>query len=115
MTADRFQPEIIEVTIAESGTTSDAVNLSGLQLVAIDTPAAVTGTALTFTASTSLAGTYDAVQDEGGAIAYSVTLAANKWIPVKAIVFAGVPFVKLVSGSTEAAARTFKLICRPVS
>jgi hypothetical protein len=115
MTADRFIPEIIEVTIAASGTTSDAVNLSGLQLVAIETPSALTGTALTFTASVSLGGTYDAVREVGGAAAYSLTMAANQWIPVSVNVFAGVPFLKIVSGSTEAAARTFNLICRPVS
>ena len=115
MTVNRFIPEVIQVTIAASGTTSDAVNLSGLQVVAIDTPAALTGTALTFAASTSLGGTYDAVQEVGGASAYSATMAASKWIPLNVSVFAGIPFLKIVSGSAEAATRTFNLICRPVS
>ena len=115
MTSSRFIPEVIQVTIAASGTTSDAINLSGLQVVAIETPSALTGTALTFTASVSLGGTYDAVREVGGAAAYSVTMAASQWIPLNVNVFAGIPFVKIVSGSTEAAARTFNLICRPVS
>lgn len=115
MTVDRFIAETFTVTIAASGTTSDAINLSGLQLVAIDTPSALTGTALTFTASISLGGTYDAVREVGGAAAYSVTMGASQWIPLNVNVFAGIPFLKIVSGSTEAAARTFNLICRPVS
>jgi hypothetical protein len=115
MTVDRFQPEVITGTIASSGTTSDAINLSGLQVVAIDMPAAVTGTTMTFTASSSLGGTYDTVTEVGGASTYSITLAASKWTAVDVRVFAGIPFLKLVSGSAEAATRTFSLICRPVS
>jgi hypothetical protein len=115
MTLDRFQPEVITATIASSGTTSGAINLSGLQVVAIDMPAAVTGTTMTFTASTALDGTYDTVTEVGGATNYSITLAASKWTAVDVRVFAGIPFLKLVSGSTEAAARTFSIICRPVS
>ena len=115
MTVDRFIPEIITATIAASGTTSGAINLSGLQVVAIDMPAALTGTTMTFTASTTLDGTYDGVQEIGGAAAYSITIAASKWVGVDIRVFAGIPFLKLVSGSTEAAARTFNVICRPVS
>jgi hypothetical protein len=115
MTLDRFQPEVINGTIAASATTSDAINLSGLQVVAIDMPAAVTGTTMTFTASSSLGGTYDTVTEVGGASNYSITLAASKWTAVDVRVFAGIPFLKLVSGSSEAATRTFSLICRPVS
>mgnify|MGYP007071589557 CR=1 FL=1 len=115
MTADRFNPELITTTIAASGTTSAAINLSGLQLVAIDMPAAVTGSSLTFTASMTIDGTYDAITEVGGATNYTLTMAASKWTPVDLRVFAGVPFLKLVSGSTEAATRTFNLICRPVS
>lgn len=115
MTPDRFIPEVITATIAASGTTSGAINLSGLQVVAIDMPSALTGTSMTFTASTAVDGTYDAVQEIGGAAAYSLTVAASKWVGVDVRVFAGIPFLKLVSGSTESAAREFKVICRPVS
>jgi hypothetical protein len=114
-TVDRFNPEVMTTTIASSGTTSSAINLSGLQLVAIDMPAAVTGTTMTFSASTAIDGTYDGVQEVGGAAAYSVTMTAGKWTPVDIRVFAGVPFLKIISGSSEAATRTFNLICRPVS
>lgn len=113
MTADRFIAEPIDVTF--SGTTSDAINLSGLQVVAVVMPSSVVGSSMTFTASTAIGGTYVSVYDEAGGGAYTATMGTSRWIPLKAIVFAGVPFLKLVSNGSEAAGTTFKLICRPVS
>jgi len=117
MTADRFIPEIVETTIASSGSTSAAVNLSGLQLVAIKTPSALTGSSFTFTACDTVGGTYVLVQAVDGGSDYTASAATSEaqWIPVDVRVFAGVPFLKLVSSGTEAADRTIQLICRPVS
>lgn len=111
MSADRFIPEFKEVTF--SGTTSGAVDMSGLQLVAIATPASVVGSSFTFEGADSLTGTYDDIYDEGSQ--YTLPFGAGRRIKVKLDVFCGVPFLKLVSNGSEAAGTTFKLICRPLS
>lgn len=112
MTA-RFIAETKDVTF--SGTTSGVIDMSGLQLVAIETPSSVVGNSMTFQASVSATGTFDTVYDEGGGSTYSLTIGANRWVPVKLAVFCGIPFLKLVSSGSEAAGTTFKLICRPLS
>jgi hypothetical protein len=111
MSADRFIPEVKEVTF--SGTTSGAIDMSGLQLVAIETPASVVGNSFTFTASVSATGTFDPIYDEGSQ--YSLAFGSNRWMKVKLDVFCGVPHLKLVSNGSEAAGTTFKLVCRPLS
>jgi len=100
------------VTIANSGTVSTAAQLFGMRLVGIVTPSALTGTAMTFQASAD-GSTYTAMYDtDGNAISY--TVAASRWIPVTADVFGGVPYIKVVSGSSEAAARTITLVVKPL-
>lgn len=117
MTVDRFIPEIQTTTIASSGTTSAAVNLSGLQVVAFATPSTLTGTSFTFTACDTIDGTYLPVMAVDGGSAYTLTVSASaaQWLPVDIRVFAGIPFLKIVSSGTEAATRTIKIISRPVS
>jgi glucose dehydrogenase len=101
-------------TIAASGTTSDAVDCTRNQFVGFYTPASLTGTAITFTASNDNS-TYVTVLEVGGAATYSVTAAASRYIPLDPRVFAGAQYVKLVSGSTEASARSITCVLRPVS
>ena len=104
--------ETIDVTIANSGTVSTAANLLGMRLVGIITPAALTGTELTFQASTDNS-TFTAMYDENGA-AIAVTVAASRWTVPVFTSFLGVPYLKIVSGSAEAAERTITLIVRPL-
>lgn len=102
-------------TIANGAQTSDEVTLTdGQTLVGIITPAALTSTAMTFTASDVAGGTFVAVRDVGGASAYSVTVAAGYYVPVDPRVFAGVRALKCVAGSAEGAARSIKLMVRNV-
>lgn len=101
-------------TIAASGTTSDTVDCTRNSLVAIITPSALTGTSLTFTASID-GSTFVAVREVGGASAYTVTMAASQYIPLDPRVFAGMQHVRLVSGSTEASARSISCVLRPLS
>ena len=101
-------------TIAASATTSDTVDCTRNSLVGIFTPAALTGTALTFTASAD-GSTFVTVLEVGGASTYSCTMAASRYIPVDPRVFAGMQHVKLVSGSTEASSRAFTCVLRPIS
>lgn len=102
-------------TIANTAQTSDEVTLTdGQTLVAIITPSALTGTAMTFTASDVSGGTFVAVRDVGGASAYSLTVAASQYVPVDPRVFAGARAIKLVSGSAESAQRLIKCVIRNV-
>jgi len=101
-------------TIPNAGTTSPAVSLNGATLVGIITPAALTGTALTFQASPTLTGTYSPVYATGGT-QVSYTVGTSRYIVIPAQDMAGVQFVKVVSGSTEAAARDITLVVREVA
>lgn len=103
------------VTVANGAQTSDEAALtSGQTLVAIITPGTLTSTAMTFTASDVSGGTFVAVRDVGGASAYSITVAANYYVPVDPRVFAGARAVKCVAGSAEGGDRTIKLVVRNV-
>jgi hypothetical protein len=106
-------------TIASSGTTSGAVSTGiigteNTQLMGLEFPAAMTGTSMTFTGSRSENGTYVTITEVGGASNYSVTVAANKFVPVDPRVFSTFPFIKLVSGSAEGAERSIIVHSRPV-
>lgn len=101
----------VSVTIPNGQTTSgevscELVTSGGYQLHAIEFPAAMTGTAVTFTASRSSGGTFGSVRNVGGSAAYSITVTASAIVPVDWQVFSTLPYVKLVSGSAEGADRT---------
>ena len=108
------QISAVDVVIANGQQTSGAATLaSGSTLIAISMPAAFTGAALTFTGCDTAAGTYKALYDSSGN-AISVTCAASRYIMLDAATFAGVPYLKVVSGSAEGAERTIRLIVRNV-
>lgn len=99
----------VEVAIPISGTTTPAIPLNGFSLVGITTPATFTGTALTFLVSNALAGTYVPLKTTTSGTALSYTVTTSSYYAIDPKDFAGVAFLKIVSGSTEGAART--LIC----
>jgi hypothetical protein len=103
----------VTVTIANGETVSTATSslfLAGGIAGAIITPAALTGTALSFQVS------YDGVTFTPlyatGGTTISYTVAASRVIPLDPAVFGAFPYIKLVSGSAEGAARTFTVIVR---
>lgn len=96
-----------------AGTTSDALYLGDSTVLGIEMPGTFSGTTLAIHGCSTSGGTFAALQDKDAA-AWSATVAANKRIYVDPLVTAGWPWIKLVSGSSEAAARTVALLCRPV-
>jgi hypothetical protein len=98
--------------IASGQTVSGAIDLKGLSLVGVHLPASFTGTTLTFQAAETLAGSFGAVYKDGADL--SVAVAAGKYVVLNPADFAGVRFLKVVSGSAEGAARTLTLAIRPV-
>ena len=97
------------VTIASSGTTSQAIDVGEWLIAGIVTPAALTGVAFTFTGALTESGTYRPLVDSTGA-AISVTVSADDHVLIEPQTFAGVSWIKLVSGSAEAAAREITLV-----
>jgi hypothetical protein len=93
-------------TIAISTTTSDVIENVFSQAVGIILPT-MTGTAITFTVSNDRDGDYVALNNSSGAV--SLTTASSKAykLPDDLKPF---PYFKLVSGSSEAAARTITVV-----
>jgi len=104
--------DTIDVTIANSGTVSTAASLNGMRLVGIITPAALTGTTLTFQASIDNS-TFLAMYDEDGALISTVD-STSDWIVPNFVDFIGIPYRKVVSGSAEGGERTITLVVRPI-
>lgn len=102
----------LTVTIASGQTASGAFDRAHYSIMGIITPGTLTGTALGFSASDELAGTYRTVYKDGTAA--SVAMAADRAIGIDDLALALAPwrFLKLVSGSAEGAAREFTVILR---
>lgn len=97
-----------------SSATSNAVSLDDLQWVGIEVPSGFTGTSITLTACTTIAGTYTTVKDVGGNM-LTITVAASQTAMIPASLFDGLVNVKLVSSATEANTHTVNLILRPMA
>lgn len=101
-------------TIASSGTESSVISLSdGYVPAGVWTPDTMTGTTLTFEAL-RFDGSYVTIED-GAGNDYTVIISGGEFIPLEPKYFWGVSAFKIVSGSTEAAARTLYISSRPLS
>ncbi len=105
------------VTIASSGTASNAIDIAenGWQLAGFIIPAAFTGTSISLQTSNTLDGTYVTVQDGAGAdLTFAVTV--SRFIPIPNLsLTAGLRFLKVVSNATEASSRVIVLAARAIS
>lgn len=99
-------------TIASGQTVSDAIDTQGLDMVQIEMPSAFTGTTLTFQSSLDNS-TFQACYNTSGS-ALSATVAASRNILLSPQDFAGVRYLKLVSGSAEGATRSIRIQLREV-
>lgn len=89
-----------------STTTSNAVAIDpSMSLVSLLMPSAFTGTALTFTASIDGTNFFQVTNASDGN-AYTVVCAASKFIAIPPANLCAFSWLKIVSGSTEIAART---------
>lgn len=97
-------------TIANGATTSAAVTLDRQRtLLGFFTPAALTGTTFTFSASIDADGTsYMPVYNAG--TEYSVTVGTSRYVSINTEVFHGIKLFKIISGSSEAASRTITVV-----
>lgn len=97
----------LSVTIDISTQLSSEIVTGGFQLCGFILPAAFTGTAITFQVSNTSGGTYVDLYNSAGQVSY--TVAPSRYVAVDPKDFQGVKYLKLKSGSSEAAART--IIC----
>ncbi len=97
-----------KVTIASSGTASTALTLQGGRIpLAILTPAALTGTEFKFQASID-GNNFFALYN--GATELAITVNTSRYIALNPDIFASVRYLKIISGSSESAARDIYVI-----
>jgi len=99
--------------IASSGTTSAEINLQGTTLCGLFIPSTMTGTELTFQVSNAAGGTFYDMRDIYNNL-ITVQITDGDFVYIDPTLFAGVQFLKIVSGDTEAAERTIGLASRAV-
>lgn len=100
--------DVLTATIANGGTTSNALDIRGYTEVGFVLPT-MTGTAITYQVSAD-GTTFGVLYDKTGT-AISVTTASSRAFPVHEAAKA-FGFLKLVSGSAEGAARTIKVVVK---
>ena len=102
----------LDLTIAASGTTSNAVPIDHYTWFALKFPGAITGATIAFEASDDGENFYDIVNEDGSV---SITPPGSEVIMVLNYASPNLaPFrwVRIVSASAEAAARSFTLFCK---
>ncbi len=100
------------VTIADSATVSNAIDLGEMAIVGLQTPASMTGTAITFQASADNS-TFVAVKKVDGTT-YSMVTASSLYYVIPPADLAGIRYLKVVSGSAETGAKIITLLLRAV-
>lgn len=107
----------LTATIPINTTTSDIKDLGGNVLAGFITPAALTGTAFTFNVAPNTDPTTPTNLYLSSGSALSFTVAASRYVAFsqdQLSYFRGVRFVQIVSGSSEAAARSIVLVTVPL-
>jgi hypothetical protein len=100
------------IDVSDNATISSGVNTDGMLLTGIVFPAAMTGTELTFDFSIDGTNWYDVVETDGTAVTYTVTAGDAVRVDPSGWAFASSGFIRVTSGSAEAADRSIKLIFR---
>ena len=105
-------PKTIPVAISSGQTASDAINISDVEFLGIETSTAFSGTALTFQVARSSGGSFVDLYSGNTQLSVTVSTAASRAYVVETTQssFAPWAWMKVVSNSTgEAAARTLYL------
>ena len=108
----KFNVKEVTIDVSANATQSSSVNTDGMLLTAIVFPAAMTGTAITFDFSVDGTNFYDVVETNGTEVSYTVSAGNVVRVDPSGWAFASSGFIRLTSGSTEAADRDIKLIFR---
>jgi hypothetical protein len=114
----RRDQQTATATIANGASLSGAVDIGGARLVALQIPPAWTAANITFTASTTLAGTYGPVRDVAGAELTLTGFAVNEVVYLSPAQTLGLRYIKVRSGTAalpvnQLGDRVLTLIVRP--
>lgn len=103
-------------TIATGQANSNEIQLQNEdQILGLFFPAAFTGTALSFLASSTPGGTFVDVYDVAGASVYSLTVGVSRYVPVDPRIFVGINYIKLKAGTNQAADVVVQVACRDIA
>tara|TARA_R100001463_G_scaffold130936_1_gene190672 strand:+ start:17691 stop:18029 length:339 start_codon:yes stop_codon:yes gene_type:complete len=102
----------VTIDVSANGTQSSSVNTDGMLLTGIVFPAAMTGSAITFDFSVDGTNFYDVKETDGTDVSYTVSAGDVVRVDPSGWAFASSGFIRLTSGSTEAADRDILLIFR---
>ena len=105
----QLQKEVL-IDVSANATTSSAAQCDGLLLSGIVFPATMTGTTVTFDFSFDGTNFVDVVETDGTEVEYTVTAGDVVRVDPSGWAFASLGFLRIVSGSSEAADRTINLI-----
>jgi len=108
----KFNVKEVTIDISANTTQSNAVNTDGMLLTGIVFPAAMTGTAVTFDFSVDGTNFHDVVETDGTEVTYTVTAGDVVRVDPSGWAFASSGFLRIVSGTAEAADRNIQLIFR---
>lgn len=97
-------------TIASGATTSQAIDLQGHGLVSLQMPSALTSIAMTFQGSHDNSNFFDLHNTDGTKL--TVTVGTSRIILFYPTDFIGIPYLKLVAGSTEGGTRSILAVLR---
>ena len=103
-------------TIPNGTANSQQIDLAGNSLCGLFMPAVFTGTSIKIGVAVTSGVAAQVVQkDEAGGGDYTITVTANKFIPITNLaILAGARFITLTSSSNEGADRAITLAVRPV-
>tara|TARA_X000001388_G_C2224271_1_gene120526 strand:- start:1346 stop:1678 length:333 start_codon:yes stop_codon:yes gene_type:complete len=106
----RFKQDLIQI---DSGSTaSEGSNTDGMLLSGIIFPSAMTGSTITIQWASSPGGWKDVKETDGSAVSYTISTDDVVRVDPSGWAFASTGFLRVVSGSTEAAARKITLLYR---
>ena len=105
----QLQKQVL-IDVSADNSNSTAAQCDGLLLSGIEFPAAMTGSNVTFDLSYDGGTWVDVVETDGTEVSYSVSAGNVVRVDPSGWAFASLGFLRIVSGSSEAADRTINLI-----
>jgi hypothetical protein len=105
----QLQKQVL-IDVSEDATNSSGVQCDGLLLSGIQFPATMTGTAITLDFSFDGSTWVDVVETDGTEVSYTVSAGDMVRVDPSGWAFAAIGFLRVTSGSSEAADRQINLI-----
>ena len=104
--------EVALIDVSADATNSLGVNVENMLLCGVVFPATMTGTAITFDYSVDGSSWIDVFETDGTEVSYTVSADNVVRVDPSGWAFASNGFIRITSGSTEAADRKIKLLFR---